>query len=186
MKSDRTMRRRLRPGRDVEFAAPWGRGVKLVTVLSVLVIIAAGVLPLLMVPSKAGPVWLRWLTLAAVLAVFGVTSLFCVRGFTVKGGELLIQRLFWATRFPLDELKGAHADPAAMKGAFRSAGNGGFLAFTGWFRSRKLGSYRAFVTDPARCVVVEFENRKIVVSPDDPERFVQALGFQPGDERNKR
>lgn len=59
-------------------------------------------------------------------------------------------------------------------------GNGGFLGYIGWFRSKRLGSFRAYVTDPPRCVVLEFEQRKVVVSPDDPRRFLEALGVAPG------
>jgi len=177
MKSDRTIRRRHPRGLDEAFGAPWGRAVKSMTLLGVLIILAAGVVPLLWLAPESKAAWVRWLALGILIIVFGGTSLFSVRGFTVNGRELLIQRTFWQTRFPLDELRCAYADPNAMKGSLRIAGNGGFLAFTGWFRSKRLGSYRAFVTDPARCVVLEFKNRTIVVSPDDPKRFAQALGI---------
>jgi hypothetical protein len=54
-------------------------------------------------------------------------------------------------------------------------GNGGFFCWTGYFRNRRLGSFRALVTDPARCVVLEFSRFKLVVSPEKPEAFVRAL-----------
>jgi len=160
-----------------EFGAPWGRAVTLTTGLVVGVIIVGLIAPQLAFSDRPEAGWARWLVPAAVLTVFGVTSLFSVRGFVVKGRELWILRTLWCTRFPLRGLKEAHADPAAMKRSFRTAGNGGFLAFTGWFRNKKLGSYRAFVTDPARCVVMQFRDRTLVVSPHDPEGFLEALGF---------
>jgi hypothetical protein len=118
------------------------------------------------------------------LLVLGITALFCVRGYAIRHRELWIERSFWRTRLPLRDLQRAYADAEAMKGTTRSAGNGGFMAYTGWFRNKKLGSYRAFVTDPARCVVLEFAKRKVVVSPNDPVAFVRALGFEPDGRRN--
>lgn len=181
--TDRSMKRH-RHGRVDEFGAPWGRTVKLMTALSGLVVVAGIVIPQLALSGRSEEAWARWLVPTILLVVFGVTSLFSVRGFVVTGRELWIHRLFWRTRFPLHELKQAYVDPGAMKGSIRLAGNGGFLAFTGWFRNKKLGIYRAFVTDPALCVVMEFKRRKILVSPENPEGFVRALGVQGGPKRN--
>ena len=171
--------------RPNQFGAPWGRAVKLATGAGCLVMVVVAILPQLIPFEKPGAGWVRVLLPGVVVAVFGITALFCVRGFTLKGRELLIQRSLWETRLTLDSLKEAHADPGAMEGSLRIAGNGGFLAFTGWFRSRNLGSYRAFVTDPARSVVLTFRDRKIVVSPDDPDGFVKALGFKPEPETSR-
>ena len=55
------------------------------------------------------------------------------------------------------------------------AGYGGLFAFTGWFRNKKLGAYRAFVTDLNRCIVIRLPKRTVVVSPNSPERFIEAL-----------
>jgi hypothetical protein len=151
--------------------------VKLGTGLGVFGLLAVIVIPRLALAGKPGSLWVHWVVPALLLVVFGVVALFNVRGFAVQGRELLIQRMLWQTRFPLEELQKAYADPTAMKASLRLAGNGGFLAFTGWFRSKKLGRYRVFVTDPARCVVMEFKDRTFVVSPDDPQAFVEALGF---------
>jgi len=60
-----------------------------------------------------------------------------------------------------------------LRGSIRLFGNGGFFSFTGVFQSRKLGRYRAFVTDPARCVILRFTGRVVVVSPADPEAFIR-------------
>ena len=54
------------------------------------------------------------------------------------------------------------------------AGNGLF-AITGWFRNRKLGLFRAFATAPRHSVVLRFDDRTLVISPEDPERFVRLM-----------
>jgi len=160
-----------------QFGAPWGRSVKFVTVLVVVVLAVVMSIPLLPASGPPEVTWVKWMAAGVTWAGMAILSLFSVRGFSVQGRELLIQRPLWQTRFPLDQLRRAYADPTAMKGSLRTAGNGGFFAFTGWFRNKKLGTYRAFVTDPARCVVLEFQDYKIVVSPGDPDGFVKALGI---------
>ncbi|HXZ86218.1 MAG TPA: PH domain-containing protein, partial [Myxococcota bacterium] len=66
------------------------------------------------------------------------------------------------------------ADAQAMTGSMRLFGNGGLFSFTGLFQSRTLGRYRAFVTDPARAVVLRTARRVVIVSPAEPQAFVEA------------
>ena len=42
-------------------------------------------------------------------------------------------------------------------------------------RNRRLGRYDAYATDPARCVVLRFPDRIVVMTPDDPDAFVEAI-----------
>jgi len=156
------------------------------TSATVVLLVALILVPQLGVEERAEPWWVRLLAPTIVVIAFSVTALFCVRGFTVRGRELLIQRLLWETRVSLQDLKAAHADPTAMNRSWRTMGNGGLLVFAGWFRNKKLGKYRALVTDQARCVVMEFKDRKLVVSPDDPEGFVKALGLDLEPNRSER
>ena len=62
-----------------------------------------------------------------------------------------------------------------MKGSLRLFGNGGIFGFYGWFWSKSLGRFSAFVTDNARSVVIRLPARTIVVSPDQPEEFARLL-----------
>ena len=101
--------------------------------------------------------------------------LFVVTAFEVDGTELRIRRLLWATRVPLAGLTRAWHDPEAMKRSIRLWGNGGLYAVTGLFQNRSLGRYRAFVTDPARAVVLKLPKRSVVISPADPAAFLQLL-----------
>ncbi len=151
--------------------------MKLATAAVGLLVVGSAVILPLTIPRTE--IWVAVLIPGIVLLTLGAAALCCVRGFTLRHRELLIQRSFWQTRLSLKELKRAYVEPAAMKKTIRSCGNGGFMAYTGWFYNKRLGHYRAFVTDPARSVVLEFAKRKVVVSPDDPDAFVRALGFDP-------
>lgn len=172
---------KLRPVQTRQFDAPRARSVKLATVFVLVLVGGLAVVPPLVVPRKE--LWAALVAPSIGAVVLGITALFCVRGYTIRHRELWIHRSFWITRLPLKDLERAYANPEAMKKTIRACGNGGFMAYTGWFRNKKLGTFRAFVTDPGRCVVLEFPKRKVVVSPDDPAGFVRALGFEPQETR---
>jgi PH (Pleckstrin Homology) domain-containing protein len=74
-------------------------------------------------------------------------------------------------------LRSAQFEPDAMRQSIRTFGSGGLFSFTGCYRNKALGAYRAFVTDPHRTVVLHFPTRTVVVSPSAPEEFVHDIGI---------
>ena len=122
-------------------------------------------LPSFFLPSLIGMLWLTLLG----------TALFTIRGYAVTPNAILVQRLIWATCLPREGLISATMEPKAMKGSLRICGNGGMFSFSGWFWSKKLGRYKAYVTDLNQTVVLRWYNRTAVVSPGDPEEFVREL-----------
>lgn len=147
------------------FTAPWGRKLTLVTGALLAVLAWAAV--------AAGGVGS-----AGIVAVVVACAAFSVRGYSVVGGQLLVHRLGWVTRFDLGRLQSAEFSPGAMLGSLRTFGNGGLFAFTGHFRNAAIGSYRAFATDSARTVVLDFGSERVVVTPDRPAEFVAALDLR--------
>ncbi|MEI6075118.1 MAG: PH domain-containing protein [Verrucomicrobiota bacterium] len=101
--------------------------------------------------------------------------LFVVREYTLEPRELLIRRLLWTTHLPLSGLQSASYQPNAMRGSLRLFGNGGMFSVTGWYRNRSLGNYRAFVTEFKNTVVLRYEKKAVVISPDHPEQFVAEI-----------
>lgn len=160
---------------SLTFNAPWGRTLRWMSSFSVVLLL--GIFIAIWVldksPASRSALWL----LPALLIV---TALFVIRGYTIEPTELLIRRLLWHTRLPLAGLQSAAFQPKAMQGSLRLFGNGGMFAFTGWYRNRALGTYRAFVTDLNNTVVLKFEKRTIVISPENPEKFVaEIVNHQP-------
>ena len=102
-------------------------------------------------------------------------ALFTIRGYSIERDSILVHRLLWATRLTRTGLRSATHDPALISGGMRIFGNGGFFSFSGWFRNKQLGTYRAYIMDPARAVVLRYGDRVVVVSPSDPERFVSMV-----------
>ena len=153
-----------------EYQAPWGRAVKVATLVSVLLFCAIAVYG-----SYFGPrqfmAW-RFFTLGAPVAGLALGVLFLVRGYALAGQELEIERFGWVTRLSLVGLESVASDSQAFVGTSRVWGNGGLFALTGLYWNRRLGRFRAWATDPARSVVLKFADRTVVLTPDDPRRFV--------------
>lgn len=157
------------------YKAPWSRSLVVTSVLATLLIfgLVCGIsfLPL----PKSGReivLLLNWLPVVLVPAC----ALFTIWGYTITPDAILVHRLLWSTRLPRAGLVSAEPVAHAMRGSLRTCGNGGFYSFTGFYWSKTLKSYRAYVTDPGRTVVLRYDRRTVVVSPDRPEEFVRDLG----------
>jgi hypothetical protein len=148
------------------FGAPWGRELIVMSVIGTLILVTPTVLQ-----ASRG----FWLIPTMMLTILTIIVLHCVRGYEVDAGELRIRRLLWDTPWPLDPTATASVRPNAMRGSWRTWGNGGIYAITGRFSGSGLGRYHAFVTDPGRTVVVTTRQGIVVVSPDRPDAFVSAI-----------
>ncbi len=151
----------------VRFRAPWSPKLRAFTAafLGIVVLVAA------LTPPLPG---------LAIVGIAALTAGFSVRGYTVRGRTLIVHRLGWATRIPLDGLRSAAAEPDAMAGSIRLFGIGGAFAFVGRFRNELLGTYRAYATDTSLAVVLAFDDERIVVTPDSPVRFVEVVRSRAG------
>ena len=152
------------------YPAPWGKTLRWVSVLATALLLGV----LLTLAAKTGPPIARWLAVLPVLILPGA-ALFIIRSYTIEPNTLAIQRLLWTTRLPLAGLQSATVEPDVMRRSVRLCGNGGLFSITGWYHSRALGNYRAFVTDLKRTVVLRFPGKTIVVSPENPEAFTAEL-----------
>jgi len=165
----------------VAFKAPWGAPLALMTALctgiclllpypGAMIVLGSGILKSAMIPAWAG--WpLIVLPPLAVLA----GAVFTVRGYVLTDTSLIIKRLGWEHRLDLTLLNSAAVDPDAFHRSMRLFGNDGFFSFTGWFRNQKLGPYRAFATDAKKAVVLRFADKTVVITPDDPRKFVAEI-----------
>ena len=156
------------------YRAPWSKSLIVASTFATLVCLGVSY-ALWTLPMDSSLERLRfWLALLP-LAIILVCALFTVRGYSIANGTLLIDRPFWKTRISLRELRSVKFDPTATHRSIRTFGNGGFFSFTGYFRNQELGSYRAFMTDRRRAVVLRFPSSVMVISPDRPEDFVNTI-----------
>jgi hypothetical protein len=155
------------------YQAPWGKPLIVISSLLVILSIASVVvLPLRFLSVPSGLMFAaQWALPLIVLCCLP----FIIRGYAITEDAILIRRLFWTTRLERAGLTSAEVVPNAMRKSLRTCGNGGGFSFTGWYWNKSLGFYRAFVTDLNLTVVQRFGKRTVVVSPGDPEGFVNEL-----------
>jgi len=150
------------------YQAPWGKTLIVVSSLATVLCLVIAWIQL----NHSGMSRLIGLLLVAVVIA---SAFFTVRGYTVTPDAILVHRLFWATRLPRAGLQSAVFEPDAMRGSIRTFGNGGFFSFTGFYRNKTLGAYRAYVTDRHLTVVLRYAERTVVISPSSPEAFARDL-----------
>jgi hypothetical protein len=145
------------------YKAPWSRKLIITTGFFAVLLIVA----LIIMDSIAANILL--------LAILIVSLLMLVRGYSISEGKLLIHRLGWSSTYKLENLESVKFEPNITIGSIRAFGVGGFFGYVGKFRSKDLGSYEAYVTDEDNSVLLEFQDKKIVVSPDEPEKFTEEM-----------
>ena len=156
---------------SIAFKAPWSPVLVAVTALGCVVLLGVPIAGLL----SGGRGGLLLFMVAMPLTILLLAAVFGIWGYRLAGDTLYIQRLGWATEIPLVGLIDATVDPQAMDSSWRLWGNGGLFSFTGHFRNRRYGHYRAYATAPRQAVVLKFPQRTLVLTPDRPERFVREV-----------
>lgn len=154
------------------FKAPWGATLKWTSSLATLLLL--GISLGIPAPEEIGYFW--WpIRLAGPVLVIG-TALYTVRGYQIHDGALHVQRLLWKTKIPLSSLSAVEFRPQTFGWAWRTFGNGGLFSFSGWYFQTGLGSFRALATKLTDAVILKFNDHKpIVVTPETPEAFAQAV-----------
>jgi hypothetical protein len=153
-------------------AAPWPKTLKVTSTIATLLLGVVGYAAARAIPpvEPAHTVGTLVALVPPLIAVF--CALLVVKGYEVDATRLRVRRLLWDTVIRLDDLAQVWHDPEATKGSLRVFGNGGLYSFTGVFQNRKLGRYRAFITDSKCAVVLQLRRRVLVVTPALPEAFV--------------
>ena len=154
----------------LEFGAPWSRSLKAASLIAVAMLAVLAAAGMFVMPARL--LLVRCVMIGLPIVVLAIAFVSMVSGYTLTATQLEVERPLWNTVFPLAEFLSVAGDQEVFKGSVRLFGNGGIFSFTGFFWKRGLGCYRAFATDPGRAVVLKFRNRIIVITPDDPLRFI--------------
>jgi hypothetical protein len=155
------------------FSAPWCRSLRITTTVSLLVLLALIVVAALIGSGGFMPSALRWGLVGLPVLVLLATLPFMVRGYLLTDREIEVQRLGWRTLLPLAGLVAVAGQPEGLRGSIRLFGNGGLGAVTGWYWNRRIGRFRAYITDPSRAVLLRYrDGRQVVLSPHDVQHFI--------------
>lgn len=158
---------------SIDLRVTWGTLMKVITLAICVLLIA-----IVLIPVFTEPVTDIWFYIIMTLVPAGIIaggSLFMIRGFRIENDTLYVKRAFWESKVSLKGLISAEADPEATRGSWRVFGNGGFFGFSGLYRNRTLGNYRAFITNFPDAVVLRFEKSVLVISPSDPAKAAEVL-----------
>ena len=154
-------------------AAPWPRFLVWSSILGVVLLGAVGYGAWRAVPP-AGFAHTFGTGVACVPpAILLFSMLFIVRGYAVADGVLYVRRLFTSSAIPMEGLLSAREDPQALRCARRIIGNAGLFSFTGLYRNQQIGRFRLYATNPARCVVLHWPERTVVITPASAALFIQ-------------
>jgi hypothetical protein len=154
----------------MDFAAPWDRTLKVVTVVVLAVLVWVAVIP----PYR--PAWAFWLKLGMSVLVTALCWFGAPTGYRLDGSVLVVRRNVGEKRIPLQGLRAARAlDKPDIRGTIRTFGVGGLFGYYGKFYSGALGSHTWYVTDRSRMVLLDTAGGKYLVSPEDTKRFLAAV-----------
>jgi hypothetical protein len=160
---------------DRYFAAPWGRELRILTNMTVALLIGVPIVTGVALHLAGNAPALAWLSTAIPLIILFGTIPFGIRGYTLSGKRLIIHRFGWTHSVDLSNLKSATVDPHAFAGAVKTAGNGGLFSISGRFWSKALGHFRACASDPRLSVVLRFPNWTLLITPEYPDEFADDL-----------
>jgi hypothetical protein len=163
------------------FSAPMGKSTVAMTIAASAILIGVGILQLSLGMKRNGPGRTALIVAgSAMLAGFAGSVFFKIRGYDLTPSHLVVRYGFSGTSFPLREIAAVDIKPDALRKSTRSAANGGMWSFLGSFTSPEHGEMRVYVSDTQRTVILTMPQQKVVVSPDDPERFVRAIESMKG------
>ncbi len=156
----------------IEYKSPWGRALYIMSSVSVIIVLG---IPLIILIIRRNDLPFFNIIFFLLPLMLLIAALFTIRGYILTPDTLFIKRLLWKTRIDLSDLVSVEVDPQAMDKSIRTFGNGGMFSFSGYYRNKKLGSYRAFVTNPQLSIILKFSNRTILITPNNPVDFTNTI-----------
>jgi hypothetical protein len=125
-----------------------------------------------------------WFTIAPLAVLMVFMYLLKPSEILLGNNSLTIVRLLKPITIALPEIVSARLlDESEVKGTLRTFGNGGLFGYFGKFYNRQLGHMSWYCTQRKNYVLIALANdKKIVLSPDEPTAFLAALkALEPGE-----
>jgi transcriptional regulator with XRE-family HTH domain len=159
--------------RRTHFKCPYSKSEKLLVGVTTVALLLIVIFPIpLMTPG--GRILLPHYLFAWAIDFLLFSNLYTqVRGLILKDGRLRVCHIGFVAKYDLSKLTAMEINPQAMIGAIPLSIP--IFMLTPWCKSPSLGVFRSLATDESKCVVMEFGKKKIVVTPDDPQAFVEAV-----------
>lgn len=120
------------------------------------------------------PLWVTGL----LLIVYGITYCYHPVNYQIKNNKIIVHRYASNVVLSCDEITHIEiVSPQKLRNAIRIFGVGGLYGYFGKYINRDLGPMTWYATQrDNEAVLIEMNNRKkIILTPDKPEQFVDEL-----------
>ena len=117
------------------------------------------------------------ITTVTLFLIYFISFAFSPINYEVSAQDLTIHRLFIDVNIDRSQIKSVELlDKEKLGWVFRTFGVGGLFGYYGKFANTKFGSMTWYATRRDKTVLVEtMNNKKIILTPDEPEKFVAHL-----------
>lgn len=113
-------------------------------------------------------------TTVALLLIYFIAFAFRPINYKLSADQLIIHRLLSDVKIDRQQIKSVeYLDKEKIGWAVRTFGVGGLFGYFGKFANTKIGSMTWYATRRNKAVLVKtINNKKIILTPDEPEEFV--------------
>ncbi len=124
-----------------------------------------------------GEIELTYIAIIALLLFTYILSYsFSPKNYSITDENLIVNRLFSNKEIKLSSIqKVQELNNDELKWSLRTFGVGGLFGYFGKFWVSKLGSMIWYATKRNNAVLIETGSKKIIVTPDEQEKFVNEL-----------
>lgn len=111
-----------------------------------------------------------------LVAIYAITFLLHPVNYRVDTNVIIIHRPLNDIRINKDSIKSVQIlEEGVLRWSVRTFGVGGLFGYFGSFANSKLGNMTWYATRRNKAVLIQTTDKKIIVTPNEPEKFVQAL-----------
>ncbi|WP_298740737.1 PH domain-containing protein [uncultured Chitinophaga sp.] len=120
--------------------------------------------------TASGFPFYSYILLPVILIAWGLSPQY----YEVTDGVIIIKRPFKSIHVPIEKISTISTTTRAELGfSVRVFGIGGLFGYLGSFRSSVIGYHQSWCTNREHLVLIEYDNKKMLISPSDPVGFVQ-------------
>ena len=117
---------------------------------------------------------LRIIVTIFLVGIIPVLIYYAPCGFELTKEALIIKQVGKIKKIPYTEIKRVER-VLDLGSTIRTGGIGGTFGFTGNYSSSKIGPFKGYITNQSKLVLIETTEGKYVISPAEPEKFIEAL-----------
>lgn len=159
----------------MKFKASLDKLAKVVTIAVTILFTSIIIGQLVLIPDSVQ--YTSFITVFILLLIYLIVFLFRPICYNITDESLVIHRPLTDIKIDLKDIKNVELlDKERLKWTIRTFGVGGLFGYWGRFANSKIGVMTWYATRRDKAVLITtFNNKKIVLTPDEPELFVSNI-----------